>query len=255
MSDAQPLKPANILNIVAMNQGRRAVTNGEPQATPLSPSRVQELFEQGHALVDTRSSAAFGAGHVAGSINVQASSSEFEQRAGWVVPDDTPIILLSESDQEARQCVWEMAFIGLDAAVAGYLEGGIGAWMGAGRPLRTVDQMDVFTLQEQLTTSQLAVLDVRTADEWHAGHIRDAGFMPYTSMARQLDRPSRLAELPFGTDERVAVTCAAGNRSSTAISLMLRHGFRNLVNVTGGMEAWANAGLPMTSPGQTESEH
>ena len=249
MSDAQPLKPANILNIVAINQGQRALTKGERQPTPLSPSRIQELMADGHVLVDTRSSAAFGAGHVAASINVQASSSEFEQRVGWVVPDDSPIVLLSETDQEATQCVREMGFIGLDSSVAGYLAGGIGAWMGAGLPLTTVDQMDVSTLQRRLTAGELAVLDVRTADEWNAGHIRDAGFLPYTSMVPQLDRPARLGEVPFGTDQRVAVTCAAGNRSSTAISLMLRHGDRNRVNITGGMEAWAHAGLPMVNRG------
>ena len=121
--------------------------------------------------------------------------------------------------------------------------------MGAGLPLTTVDQMDVSTLQRRLTAGELAVLDVRTADEWNAGHIRDAGFLPYTSMVPQLDRPARLGEVPFGTDQRVAVTCAAGNRSSTAISLMLRHGYRNLVNITGGMEAWAHAGLPMVNRG------
>ena len=35
------------------------------------------------------------------------------------------------------------------------------------------------------------------------------------------------------------------NRSSTAIGLMLREGYSKLYNVTGGMEAWAQARLPM----------
>jgi rhodanese-related sulfurtransferase len=40
------------------------------------------------------------------------------------------------------------------------------------------------------------------------------------------------------------VACATANRSSTAIGLMLREGYKTLYNVIGGMEAWEHAGLP-----------
>jgi len=244
MQDDQPVKPANILSIVATNQGTRDLTRTRPTAQPLSPVQVQELMVEGHVVVDARSSAAFGAGHIQHSINAQQSSSEFEQRVGWVVPDGTPIILVTETEAEAQQCIYDMAFIALDRFVTGYLAGGIGAWMSAGLPLRTVPQIDVASLHRRLQTSELKVLDVRGGDEWDAGHIQGAAFMPYTSMARQLDVPAQLDQLPLGHEDRIAVTCAGGFRSSTAISLMLRHGYRNLINVTGGMETWKNASLP-----------
>jgi len=244
MQDDQPVKPANILNIVATNQGTRDLTRSRPAAQPLSPVQVQELMVSGHVVVDARSSAAFGAGHIEGSVNAQQSSTEFEQRVGWVVPDGTPIILVTDTEADAQQCIYDMAFIALDRSVTGCLAGGIGAWMGAGLPLRTVPQIDVASLHEQLQASDLRVLDVRGADEWEAGHIQGAEFLPYTSMARQLDVPPQLDELTLEHEDLIAVTCAGGFRSSTAISLMLRHGYRNLINVTGGMETWKNAGLP-----------
>jgi hydroxyacylglutathione hydrolase len=244
MASDQPLKPANILHIVATNQGRRGLTRGTPSVKSLDPAQVQARMADGHILVDARSSAAWGAGHVPGSYNVQASSSEFEQRVGWVVPDGTPIVLLAETDDEARRCLWEMAFIGLDRSVTGFLEGGIDTWMRAGLPLATVQQIDVFSVHRRREENGLAVLDVRTADEWRDGHIADAHFMPYTSLAPQLEVPAQWDALDLDRDGPIAVTCAAGNRSSTAISLMLRQGFRNVLNVTGGMEAWNHAGLP-----------
>lgn len=245
MEEDQPIKPANVLNIVAMNQGKRDLTRGRPKARPLTAARVRELMADGHYVVDARSSADYGRGHVAGAINVAMSSSEFEQRIGWVIPDDAPIVLLTDSDADAQQCIYDMAFIGLDQSVTGFLEGGIATWTRAGLDVATVPQMDVATLHERLSTNGLRVLDVREQDEWDDGHIDVSVLMPYTHMAPQLGTPARFAELDLEKDASIAVVCHSGNRSSTAIGLMLRAGYATLYNVTGGMEAWQDAGLPM----------
>ena len=245
MDEDQPIKPANILNIVAINQGKRELTLGTPKAKALTPADVESLMKDGHYLVDARSSAAWGAGHVQGSLNVQMSSSEFEQRVGWVVPDDSPIILLTDKDEQAQTCIYNMGFIGLDQFVVGFLEGGLDAWMNSGRKVHTTPQMDVFTLNDRLSTNGLRVLDAREQDEWDDGHIDGAVVMPYTQLAPQLGKPPRFDELGLDKDASIAVTCASGTRSSTAIGLMLREGYTSLYNVTGGMEAWGNARLPM----------
>ena len=245
MDEDQPIKPANILNIVATNQGKREATRGRPKAKALAPADVEALMQDGHYLIDARSSAAWGGGHIEGSLNVQMSSSEFEQRVGWVVPDDSPIILLTDKDEQAQTCIYNMGFIGLDQFVVGFLEGGLPAWMNSGRAVRTTPQMDVFSLDERLRTNGMRVLDVREQDEWDEGHIDGSVLMPYTHLAPQLGRPPRFEELGLEKDASIAVACATANRSSTAIGLMLREGYANLYNVTGGMEAWAQAKLPM----------
>ncbi len=245
MQEEQPVKPANILNIVATNQGKRPLTPSKPKAKPLTAEQVVQLVEEGCVIVDARSSAAFGAGHIEGSFNVQLTSSEFEQRVGWVTPDDSNFILVTDSDADAQIAIFKMAFIALDSQVKGFLAGGINAWMEAGKPLQTVSQMDVFTLHHKLNTNGLQVLDVRDQEEWDDGHIEVAHLMPYTSMVPQLDIPARIDELPFTADQSIAITCATGQRSSTAASLLLRHGYKNLYNVTGGMAAWEDAKLPM----------
>ncbi|MCB9420111.1 MAG: hypothetical protein H6667_09915 [Ardenticatenaceae bacterium] len=245
MQDEQPVKPANILNIVATNQGKRPLTLTKPVAKPLSPARIKELMAAGHAVVDARSSATYGAGHIAGAYNVQMDSTEFEQRVGWVVPDNTPIILVTDSDADAQKCIYNMAFIALDQLVTGFLDGGIDAWMAAGYPIETVPQIDVHTLRNRLLANGLQVLDVRENDEWDEGHIEGAHFMPYTSLAQQLDIPPQIDKLAITPDQSIAVTCATGKRSSTAISLLKQNGYKYLYNVTGGMEAWENAGFKM----------
>jgi hydroxyacylglutathione hydrolase len=245
MQDDQPLKPANILNIVATNQGIRPLTKHIPKAAPLTADQVTELLEQGHVIVDGRSSAEFGSGHIPGSINVQLSSSAFEQRVGWMTPDDTPIILVTNSNDEAQEAIYKMAFIALETRVVGFLEGGLTSWMEAGKPLATVPQMDVHTLHHKLSVNGLQLLDVRDSEEWDEGHVEKAHFLTFTQMMPQLTHPAKLDTLALAKDQPIAVTCASGQRSSTAISIMRREGYKNLINVTGGMTAWESANFPM----------
>ncbi|VAW41814.1 hypothetical protein MNBD_CHLOROFLEXI01-2222 [hydrothermal vent metagenome] len=245
MQDDQPLKPANILNIVATNQGIRPLTKHIPKAPSLTLNQVTDLLNQNHIIIDTRSSAEFGAGHIPGAINVQLSSSEFEQRVGWITPDDAQIILVTNSSADAQNAIYKMAFIALETRVAGFLDGGITAWMKAGKSLATVPQIDVHTLQHKLSVNGLQILDVRSSDEWDDGHIEQAHHMTFTHMVPQLTFPAQLPNLAIPKDKHIAVTCATGKRSSTAISIMHREGFKHLYNVTGGMEAWESAGFPM----------
>ena len=245
MRDDQPLRPANIVNIVATNQGRLPLTKHYPQAEPLMASRVIEMMEEGAVVVDGRSSTAFGMGHIPGAINVQLASGEFEQRVGWMTPDDAPLILLMESDDKAQEAIYKMAFIALNTRVVGYLEGGIKAWMEAGQIMAFVSQIDVHDLYHKLTVNDLQVLDVRDSEEWDEGHIEQAHFLPYTRMVEQISSPAMLDTLDLNKDQHIAVTCATGKRSSTAISIMKREGYKHLYNVSGGMEAWGVAGLPM----------
>ena len=244
MTDAQPLKPANVHNIVAINQGRKPLTMAMPRAAALSAETVASMVADGAIVVDGRSSAEFGAGHIKGAYNVQLASGEFEQRVGWVTPDNAPLILVAGNAAQAQDAIYRMAFVGLDSQVQGFLDGGMVAWMGAGLPIVTVPQMDVHTLHHRLSTNGLYVVDSRGEEEWDEGHIAEAHFMPFTHMAPQPTFDSKLPSLPVPLDASVAVTCATGKRSSTAISMMLRHGYQHVYNVTGGMEAWKDAKLP-----------
>ena len=120
-----------------------------------------------------------------------------------------------------------------------------GAQRGLVQANPAVPQIDVHTLKHNLSKHGWHVLDTRDQDEWNEGHIAHAHFMPYTAMAPQLSMPSQLDKLTLKPKQKIAVVCASGKRSSTAVSMLLQHGYQRLYNVTGGMEAWQKAGLPM----------
>lgn len=82
------------------------------------------------------------------------------------------------------------------------------------------------------------LLDVREPDEWVAGHAPEAVHIPLGDLGQ------RTAEIP--ADQTIYVICRSGNRSGRAAQALNGAGW-TAVNVAGGMQDWAAAGLPMVS--------
>ena len=85
--------------------------------------------------------------------------------------------------------------------------------------------------------SHVCLLDVREPDEHAQASIRGSILVPLATI------PERAGE--WGIDEEVYVHCKAGGRSARAVQYMLSQGFTNVKNITGGMDAWLQAGLPV----------
>jgi hydroxyacylglutathione hydrolase len=80
-----------------------------------------------------------------------------------------------------------------------------------------------------------AVLDVRDQGEWDEGHIKGAIHIPYYFVEQHLQE--------LDSTHPLAVTCASGQRSTLACSVLQRHSFTELRNVVGGMDAWYEKGF------------
>ncbi len=239
MNADQPARPANIANIVAINQGRRPLTMDAPTAPALALDTFDTRRAAGAAVVDARSTAAYSAGHVPGVYHVHLTNAEFEQRVGWVVPPDVPVLLVLERDADLPRALYALAFVGLDARVEGYLKGGMRTWMADGRPMAMLPQVTVHELRDRLEADNgQRTLDVREAAEWRAFHIDGAQHLSYKELVE------RVGHLGFAPDDPIAVVCEGGVRSSTACSLLEMCGYRRVANVAGGMNAWSAARLP-----------
>ena len=53
--------------------------------------------------------------------------------------------------------------------------------------------------------------------------------------------PNAMDDLAQHKDEEVIVYCRSGNRSGMVQQFLLQQGFKNVLNLTGGMLAWADA--------------
>lgn len=210
-----------------------------PTGDALTPETVATRQAAGALVIDARTPAAFGAGHLPGAI-FAGLGSNFLAWLGWLAPYDRDLILILDDEADFAAARTELRRIGLDR-VAGYLAGGLGAWRAAGRDEVTLPQLSVRALQERLSGgAPLAVLDVRGDDEWASGHIAAAEHAFAGLIAQG-------AAIPLDEEAGpIAVICGSGYRSSVANSLLQARGLRNLINVTGGMAAWQEAGLPTT---------
>lgn len=81
------------------------------------------------------------------------------------------------------------------------------------------------------------LLDVRERSEWNAGHAPGAVHVPLPALTDGAPLPSA-AGLPL------VVICRSGHRSRQAARLLADRGI-SVVDVTGGMTAWAGAGFPV----------
>lgn len=85
------------------------------------------------------------------------------------------------------------------------------------------------------------VLDVRETGEWGSGHISGARHISVTQLA------NRLSELEKFKQKPIIVVCASGNRSSSACGSLKKHGFEKVYSLGGGVAAWRDANLPLTT--------
>ncbi|TDK65865.1 rhodanese-like domain-containing protein [Sapientia aquatica] len=83
------------------------------------------------------------------------------------------------------------------------------------------------------------VIDVRDIAEFEVGHIKSAKNIPLNDLS------NRMTELEKQKANPVIVVCASGTRSATAVAMLTRAGFTQVVSMDGGMSAWQAQGLPV----------
>ena len=232
MNENLPQRPPNMYNIVERNRDDFAHMEAPLFPRPLDAFSFQREMENGALVIDTRTPHAFGEGHIPGVIHVYLRGSSFATRVGFVVSPENRLLLVLKHEGELPAAIDQLSIVGFDQVI-GYLNGGMATWLAADLPVQQLGQIKVETLHSM--RHDLKILDVRDQSEWEEGHIKGATHIPYYFLIE------RLQELD--NTKPMAVICASGQRSSIACSLLQKHGFTQLFNVVGGMEAWNEAGL------------
>ena len=215
----------------------RSGARGLSELQPPQALTPQQAQEQADVLLDVRSAADFGAGHVPGSVNIGLGG-QFAMWAGSLIPLQAAIVIIADTGAQVDESVVRLARVGIEN-VKGYLEGGVQSWRDAGLPLETIPQLSVAELKEQMANGELQIVDVRRPGEYVNGHVPHALNAPLASLDKSL------GPLPLEKNKPTAVICAGGYRSSAAASLLQKQGFSNLLNVSGGTGAWVSAGYPV----------
>lgn len=242
MNENLPSRPPNMERIVEENRGPLITEN--PPLPSLLIEQVEQAVEAGAMILDVRSSDAYLARHIPGSVHVALSGTQFGTRVGFVLPSTTRLILIASGASEAREAADALRVVAFNNLL-GYTD--IGAWLAAGKGTAATPRMLPRDLQRELSGGTgPRVLDVREPNEWEAGHIEGAEFIPYREL------PGRMNEVP--AEVPLAVICGSSSRSPVAISLLEGAGFKNLTNVDEGMGGWQKAGLPTVIDAETAKQ-
>lgn len=238
-----PARPEYFLQDAEINRTGASALSDLPALSPIEPAELKALLAEGGIALDVRPADQFAVAHVPGSVNI-ALSGQFASWAEALLGLAAHPVLIAESPEAISEARMRLARIGLEDA-RGYLRGGVEAWTGAGLPLATLSQITVEALSDRFQTSGIQVLDVRREPEWEAGHIAGASWWPLDNF--------KVAPPEIDRDVPLAVHCKGGYRSMIACSLLERAGFRNVLNVVGGFDAWQQAKLPVVSEKPVEA--
>ena len=234
--ESAPPFPPYYRRMKRLNAEGPPLLDQRPGPRALDLDEFHRAVQAGHVVIDLRDQTAFGAGHVPQAFGIGAGKM-LSMWAAWVVPYDTPLLLVGD-ESTIEEATRALIRVGLDD-VHGFLRGGMATWIEAGLPVTHTAQIAPRDLHRQLTAGERPqVLDVRTDDEWRAGHLPGALHI----MGGYLTE--RLGEVP--RDRPLVVMCGSGYRSTIAASVLERGGFTEITNLTGGMKAWTDAGLETT---------
>jgi len=232
-----PARPDYFLKDAEINRtGASSLSELQPLRA-LTPRELEEMLQRGELALDVRSGDEFAAEHVPGSVNI-ALSGQFASWAGTVLGLTAHPVLIAANEEQLQEARLRLTRVGIEA-LDGYLDGGVAAWKLAGLPVATVAQISVQELDERLRSGGVQVLDVRREPEWEVGHVETANWWPLDNF--------KVSAPEIDHDAPLAVHCKGGYRSMIAASLLQRAGFRQVVNVVGGFDAWQAAKLPVAT--------
>jgi hydroxyacylglutathione hydrolase len=233
----QPIPPRYFGRMKRLNQHGPALLGGSCQPANLGVVRLMQLQHAGMTLVDTRPPGEFAQGHLPGSINLPYAGRSFVSQAGSFLNYDSPLYLIIDP-ANVPSAVRDLASIGFDQ-VAGYFAPALVAeWSRqTEQPLRVIEQMTIPEAADAICRGDLTVIDVRSPEEFAAGHLPHAQNIPLECVL------ARLNEIP--QDRPLLLQCKSGFRSSVAAGLLASQGRTHLHNLQGGFQAWDVAHLPV----------
>lgn len=225
--EGQPEAPKYFAQMKKVNKEGPALLKDLPEAVYLTDANNGSLAPSDSLVIDTRSMEDYSVKHITGTVNIPFNSGGFATYAGWYVDFEQATYIIAY-ENEIKAILSVLRSVGVDN-VLGYFTESIVSSQGEGQ----IAQKTAAEIYE----AGFKILDVRGTSEYQAEHI------PSVMHIHMGYVPNRLTELP--RDETLAIQCAGGLRSQIVASILQKHGFTNVVNMAGGIDAWKAAKLPI----------
>jgi len=238
--DGQPEPPKYFAMMKKLNKTGPAILGSMEHPVKLSAADFQKALNNNYQIVDTRDKLSFAGGHIKGSLNIQDNNS-FSTWAGWMLDYNEPIILIA-SEQRADLLRRALIRIGMDNLQGFVCD--IEKLEASGMKMEILNQTDPEELNNNY--SDFKIIDVRSYTEYDAAHLPNAINIHTGYIEKHLN------EIP--ADEKLVIYCASGDRSAIAASYLLRNGYKNVSNLSGGINSWVQSGYKIEKTIKEEIE-
>ncbi|MEH6891143.1 rhodanese-like domain-containing protein [Bacillus sp. JJ864] len=98
-------------------------------------------------------------------------------------------------------------------------------------PVKGVKNIRGKELKDEMKKKNTQLIDVRTLGEFRGNHIPGFRNMPLNELVQQASNLDK--------NKDVIVICQSGMRSKQATKILKKMGFTQIINVSGGMNAWS----------------
>lgn len=232
----QPAAPPYFLHDAVLNRSERATLEDvlKRDLNAISLKQILKMQQVGAQVLDVREVGEFGNGHLPGSLNIPLTG-RFATWSGFLLSRDHPILLIANEGQEVEAAV-RLGRIGYDF-VSGFLQGGAGTLTQESTVQLGRLTMDALETAIKNESAPVQVLDVRTVSEWELDHVDGSVNIPLQELSNRFDE--------LDSSRAVRIVCKSGARSAISASLLRSHGFSDVSDLIGGMDAWRDAGKPL----------
>lgn len=206
--------------------------NELPRPQPLTPDQVAQAVDDGAIIVDLRSPEAFAGAFIPGSLAIPIDM--LPAYAGYLLDYEHDLILVPETQDQIPTAVRYLIRMGYER-LAGYLKGGMHAWEVSGRKYDHICAVHASTLERRINTNEtFTLLDVRKIGEFRESRLKNATHIFLGDLQERLDEVDKA--------KPVVTFCGSGRRAIIAASIMKRHGFEQVEDSLGSMEACEEIG-------------
>ncbi|MDB4534442.1 MBL fold metallo-hydrolase [Vicingaceae bacterium] len=228
----QPEAPKYFALMKRVNKEGPAILGESKLPEKLKTDQLSEIVTN-EMVVDTAVPRKFCSAHVEGTINIQPKY--MAMWGGSLIDYNKPVYLISNT-HDLPEVVRIMRKIGIEN-IGGFFDAD--EVVAGGFNTASIRQETPEQLADRFKSGQIELIDVRGLPERHEVMIPGSRHAFLGKLLQNADQ--------FKEDKMFVFQCRTGGRSVVAASIAERAGAKNVANLAGGIVAWEEAGLPVTT--------
>lgn len=227
-------------NVMINKTGAKTLDDIKKSIQALSPEAFEVAAnELGAVMIDTREAQSFKDGFLPNSINIGIKG-DFAPWVGTLLTDIEQPILFVADLENVEDVITRLSRVGYDNII-GYLQGGIKAWIEAGKEIDTIESISAKDFAKLYVENEgkLLIKDVRKETEYRAEHVDEAECVSLAYLSNNMSA--------FSKTDTNYIHCAGGYRSMIAASILKSRGYDNIVDIAGGFAAITKTVVPLSN--------